>query len=526
MKGEHWYQSAVLYHIYPLSFADSNGDGFGDLRGILDKLDYLQELGVTAIWLSPVYPSPMVDWGYDVSDYTGIDPRFGTMADLEKLISELHKRGMKLLLDFVPGHTSEQHPWFKEARTSRVSPKRDWYVWADAKPDGTPPNNWLSRFGGPAWTLDQATGQYYLHTFFAEQPDLNWRNSDLRAAMHEVLRFWIQKGIDGFRTDAVVGLIKDEKLRDDPANPSYRPGVDDPTKQFRRINSAGQDELSSVINSFCNVLGEQGDEFLLSEIYIGIPGLSQMYRACVDHPLHAPFNFNLMRLDWDARTWGDFIQQYESVLRPQDLPNWVLGNHDQRRVASRLGQERARLAAFIQLTLRGMPVVYYGDELGAEDAAVSEGEQHDPLGQRVPGYDLGRDPERAPMSWDAAPGGGFSAAHPWLPLPVKHQKYNVEAEYQDKSSMLNLYRRLIALRRKLPVLATGQFNLVNSESDDVLMYDRGTGQKRLMVVANFADAPQTAPAEKGWRLMASTHSSGEPNMLQAYEGRIYARREP
>jgi alpha-glucosidase len=522
MKGEHWYQSAVLYHIYPLSFADRNSDGFGDLPGILSKLDYLESLGVNAVWLSPIYPSPMVDWGYDVADYQAVDPRFGTMADLERLIDGLHKRGMKLLLDFVPGHTSDQHPWFKDARSSRVNSKRDWYIWADGKPDGSPPNNWLSRFGGPAWTLDQATGQYYLHTFFAEQPDLNWRNTQLREVMHDVLRFWIKKGIDGFRTDAIVGLVKDEQIRDDPANPNYQPGIDPPIKALRRVNSAGQEELTSVINSFCNVLGERGDELLLSEIYIGIPGLSQMYQACREHPVHAPFNFNLMRLEWDARVWGEFIEQYESALRPQDLPNWVLGNHDQPRVASRLDQDRARLAAFIQLTLRGMPVIYFGDELGAENAAVLPNQLRDPFGMRVPGFDLGRDPERAPMAWDGSLAGGFSEAKPWLPLP-KHQLNNVDAEEHEPGSMLSLYRQLIRLRHELPELATGEFKLAEGDSEDVLVFYRG---RNLKVVANFAEATQTAPAEKGWKLLASTHPDSDSAMLEPYEGRLYSRKQP
>lgn len=521
MQGEHWYQSAVLYHIYPLSFADSDGDGFGDLPGVLSKLDYLEELGVNAVWLSPVYPSPMVDWGYDVCDYRAVDPRFGTMADLERLIGELHRRGMKLLLDFVPGHTSSRHPWFKEASSGRLNAKRDWYIWADGRPDG-PPNNWLSRFGGSAWALDPATGQYYLHTFFKEQPDLNWRNAEVRETMLEVLRFWIKKGVDGFRTDAVIGLIKDARLRDDPPNPNYLPGIDPPTKAQRRVNSSGQEELPEVINRFCNVLGEKGDELLLSEVYLGLPGLARLYRACQEHPLHAPFNFNLLQLDWDAGVWGSFIEEYESVLRPEDLPNWVLGNHDQPRIASRLGQERARLAALVQLTLRGLPVVYFGDELGTENAVVPPSAERDPLGQTVPGYGLGRDPERAPMAWDASPGGGFTAGQPWLPLPLRHRTANAEAQAGDAGSTLNMYRRLIKLRRELPALAAGGFKRQPSDSEDVLIYHRGQGPDELRVVANFADASQTAPDDKGWKLLAGTHE-GQPALLRPYEGRLYGR---
>ena len=351
--GEHgkttWYRSGVLYQIYPLSFADSNGDGYGDITGIIDHLDYLggaeNSLGVSAIWLSPVYKSPLKDFGYDVSDFRAIDPVFGTMEDFERLVREIHTRGMKLLMDFVPNHTSDQHPWFQEALQSKASPKRDWYIWANPKADGSEPNNWLGLFGGQAWTLDKASGQYYLHTFLPSQPDLNWRNPEVRTEMEAVLRFWLGKGVDGFRTDSIYYLIKDDQLRDDPINPDYIEGVSDPATYYKKTYSAGQSEIFGLLEGICEVVDQDDDSFLVSEAYLGIEELKTLYRACTKHPIHAPFNFNLMSLPWEASVFGDWIEAYEASLRPQDVPNYVLGNHDRPRLASRVGTQRARALA-------------------------------------------------------------------------------------------------------------------------------------------------------------------------------------
>lgn len=524
MKGEHWYRHAVLYHIYPLSFADSNGDGFGDLPGVISRLDYLQELGASAVWLSPVYLSPMADWGYDVADHMAVDPRLGTMTDMEELIAQLHRRGMKLLLDFVPGHTSIRHPWFEEARASRHNPKRDWYIWADPGHGGAPPNNWISEFGGSSWTLDPGTGQYYLHTFLPEQPDLNWRNPEVRRAMLGVLRFWLAKGVDGFRTDAVMTAVKDRLLRDDPPNPDFRPGLENPARAHLRLYSGGQKELLGLVNRFCDVLAGAGDDLLLSEAYLDVPGLSQLYRACAEHPLHAPFNFNLISLDWGADAIGRFIEQYESALRPQDLPNWVLGNHDRPRVAARLGEPKARLMAFLQLTLRGLPVIYYGDELGMTDARVPAAAARDPLAWRLPGLRESRDPERAPMAWDGTRHGGFTTGEPWLPPAPGLRHHNVAAEQADPGSAWQLYRRLIDLRRRYPQLATGAFTRLETESADVLVYRRGEGKGSLVAALNFADSPQTAPVLPDHDRLASTHSGAHPDLLAPFEGRLYARR--
>ena len=301
--GKPWYRRAVLYQIYPLSFADANADGYGDLRGIINHLDYLNDgtadsLGVGAIWLSPVYASPMTDWGYDISDHCAIDRTFGTMADFDRLVSEAHLRGIKVVMDYVANHTSIEHAWFEESRSTLTNAKRDWYIWSDPKPDGSPPNNWLSRFGGSAWKFEEQTGQYYLHSFLETQPDLNWRNPDVRTAMLDVLRFWLKRGVDGFRADAVLSLVKDSHLRDNPPNPAFVKGVSDPADKFLETYSAMKEPLGNVLGGFCNVIASHDDTYLVSEAYLDVAGLHELYGACREHPIHAPLNFNLMSIHW------------------------------------------------------------------------------------------------------------------------------------------------------------------------------------------------------------------------------------
>ncbi|MDB5178947.1 MAG: alpha-amylase [Patescibacteria group bacterium] len=532
---EPWYHRATLYHIYPLSFADSDGDGFGDLKGIIQHLDYLNDgtsesLGVEAIWLSPVYVSPMADWGYDVVDHTAIDPRFGTMADFERLLAEVHRRGMKLLLDYVPNHTSILHEWFEEARASRKSLKRDWYIWADPAGDGGPPNNWLSRFGGPAWTLDETTGQYYMHSFLPEQPDLNWRNPGVRDAMLDVLRFWLDKGVDGFRTDAVYGLVKDKVLRDDEPNPNYRPGISDPADMFSRVHSSGQQELGSVIGSFCEVLAHKADTFLLSEAYLNIAGLRDLYQACREHPLHAPFNFNLMGLSWGAHYFRSFIDEYEAMLGPNDWPNYVLGNHDRHRLVKRVGPQRARLLGMLQLTLRGLPVVYYGEELGLSDTHVNKNQRRDPWGIRVPGYGLGRDVARGPMPWNSDIDAGFTTGVPWLPIASTAAHLNVEQESRQPSSSLNLYRHLIHLRTQSPALTEGDYRSLQLDNPYVYGYIRETELQRFLVILNFDNhhAVVTLKGKVGAWVAGTEVVDGDGQEpldglveLGPYEGRMY-----
>lgn len=534
-KIEPWYNSATLYHIYPLSFSDSNGDGYGDLQGIIRHLDYLNDgsaesLGVGAIWLSPIYVSPMADWGYDVADHKDIDPKFGNMRDFERLLKEVHRRGMKLLLDYVPNHTSILHPWFLESRSSLKSVKRNWYIWADPGTNGGPPNNWLSAFGGPAWKYDEKTGQYFMHTFLSEQPDLNWHNPEVREAMLDILRFWLDKGVDGFRADAVLGLLKDPKLRDDVPNPNYQAGISDPADEFLRVHSAGQRELNATIGSFCDVLSAKPGSYLLSEAYLNIPGLHHLYQACRRHPLHAPFNFNLMTLTWGAQSYRDFIDEYEASMGPHDWPNYVLGNHDRHRLASRVGPERAKLLGFLQLTLRGLPVVYFGEELGQLDTPLKISQIRDPWEQRLPGNDLGRDSERTPMAWSPDSNAGFTVGKPWLPIGPATAQLNVATENRKPDSSLSMYRHLIHLRRDSPALIDGKYRSLPVDNPYVFAFIRETALQRMLVVLNFDQhhAKVSLAGPVGIWVAGTNESEGNGEVpegdtitLRPYEGRMY-----
>jgi len=507
-----WQRRVAVYQIYPRSFKDTDGDGVGDLRGVIEKLDYLKDLGIGAIWLSPVYTSPMVDFGHDVEDYMAIDPRFGTMEDFETMVHEAHERDIHVLMDFVPNHSSDQHVWFSESRATKDNPKRDWYIWADPKPDGSPPNNWISVFGGPSWTLDPATNQYYLHTFLKEQPDLNWRNPNVREAMQGVLDFWIHKGVDGFRTDAVYHLFKDEAFRDEPINPNYVPGRDDPYNELLHIHTQGRDEVFEVVKMFAELMAEHDDHlYMMLEAYLGVPGIVRFYEACRGHGLVVPFNFNLLSMPWNARAYQRFIDGFESALDPADWPNWVLGNHDRSRVATRLGEDRARLAALLLLTLRGMPIIYYGDEIGMTDVTIPLRLVQDPFEKNEPGFGLGRDPERTPMQWDSSPNAGFSKGAPWLPVAKHYEKQNVEQERKDPASMLSLYTRLLHLRADAPALLEGTYRAVDTGTPHVLGYLRETAGQRVLVLANFSPRMHRVriDAITEGRLLCTTVGDGE-----------------
>lgn len=369
-----WWQTGVIYQIYPRSFQDSNGDGIGDLAGIARRLDDLTGLGVDAIWISPVYPSPMVDFGYDVADYCDIDPCFGTLADFDELLLQAHRRGLKVLLDFVPNHTSDQHPWFVESRASKENQKRDWYIWRDAA-DGGAPNNWISDFGGSAWQWDEITGQYYYHAFLKEQPDLNWRHPDVQAAMFDVMRFWFDRGVDGFRIDVLWHMVKAADFPDNPPNPDYRPGMGEMHRLLQR-HSTDQPEVHNIAAAMRDIADSYGarglgERVLIGEIYLPVDRLMHYYGG-IRPGVHLPFNFQLIDMKWDARTLAAAITTYEAALPRGGWPNWVLGNHDRPRVATRLGQIQARVASVLLLTLRGTPTLYYGDELGLSDVGIDE----------------------------------------------------------------------------------------------------------------------------------------------------------
>jgi alpha-glucosidase len=479
---ELWWQTGVVYQIYPRSFQDSDGDGVGDLRGVLMRLDYLQQLGVDAIWLSPIYPSPMADFGYDVADYVGVDPLFGTLEDFDQLRAAAHERGIKLLLDLVPNHTSDEHAWFVQARASRENPYRDWYIWRDPAPDGGPPNNWLSHFGGPAWSFDQPSGQYYLHLFDPKQPDLNWRNPEVRAAIYDAMRFWLKRGVDGFRVDVIWMLIKHPDLPDNPPELTWTP-EQRPQDRLRRLHDQHQPEVHDVIREMRQVTDEFAERVLIGEIYMPVEDLVAYYGPQLDE-VHLPFNFNLVTLkEWGAVAVRDVVDRYEAALPAGGWPNWVLGNHDQPRIASRVGQPLARLAQMLLLTLRGTPTLYYGDELGMEDVPIPPERVVDPQGHRTPGF--GRDPERTPMQWDGERGAGFTTGDPWLPLADDYALRNVAVQQADPHSMLSLTRHLLSLRRGSPALSLGAYAPLETGDHHVFAFTRAHNGERLVVALNF-----------------------------------------
>jgi alpha-glucosidase len=521
-----WWQTGVIYQIYPRSFCDSNGDGVGDLRGIIRRLPHLTELGIDAVWISPMFVSPMADFGYDIADYTAIDPIFGTMQDFDDLMAAAHARRLKVILDLVPNHTSDQHPWFQESRSSRDNPRRDWYLWRDPAPDGGPPNNWLSNFGGSAWKFDEKTGQYYHHAFLAAQPDLNWRNPAVRRAIHDVMRFWLARGVDGFRIDVIWHLIKDEHFRDNPANPDYRPGQP-PHHAFTPLYNADRPEVHDVIAEMRRVTDEFGERVLIGEIYLPIERLMAYYGRDLAGT-HLPFNFTLLQSPWNARAIAGLIDEYEAALPAGGWPNWVLGNHDRPRVASRVGAEQARGAAMLLLTLRGTPTIYYGDEIGMRQVAVAADRIRDPFEKNVPGIGVGRDGARTPMQWDAGKNAGFSCAEPWLPLSPDHQSENVANQRSDATSIYNLHRRLLSLRRTTPALVIGSYQPL-AATGDLLVFIRRHEERRVLVALNLGEEPSHVASEteprRGRLLLSSFLDRGHETIdgaiaLRPHEGVI------
>jgi alpha-glucosidase len=511
MTDVKWWQRGVIYQVYPRSFQDTNGDGVGDLAGIERRLDHLVALGVDALWISPIYPSPMVDFGYDVADYTGVHPMFGSLADFDRLLAAAHARGLKLLLDFVPNHSSDQHPWFLESRSSRTNPKRDWYIWRDAAADGGPPNNWISDFGGSAWEWDATTGQYYYHAMLREQPDLNWRNPELRAAMLDAMRFWFDRGVDGFRVDILWHMIKAADFRDNPPNPDWTPGMAD-MHRVLQLYSTDQPEVFDIaaeMRALADSYGATGNErVLVGEIYLPVERLMAYYGKAGEG-VHLPFNFQLIDAPWHARQLERMVEDYEAALPVGGWPNWVLGNHDRPRIASRVGERQARVAAMLLLTMRGTPTIYYGDELGLADVEIPRSHVQDPRELREPGLGFGRDPVRTPMPWDASPNAGFSSGDPWLPLNPDWRTRNVAAEAADPDSMLTLYRDLLRLRRAYPALSIGDVRLLRAEGD-VLAYERIYEGERIVVALNLGERPQPVSCPRGTTLLTTggTYDAG------------------
>ncbi|MBN9388001.1 MAG: DUF3459 domain-containing protein [Chloroflexi bacterium] len=499
-KTPQWWQNGIIYQVYPRSFKDGNGDGIGDLNGITEKLDYFSEtLGVTAIWLSPFYRSPMADFGYDVADYTDVDPMFGNLADFDRLVEETHKRGLKIIVDWVPNHTSNQHPWFLESKSSKDNPKRDWYVWKDPKPDGSPPNNWVSGFGGSAWEFDPATGQYYEHTFLKEQPDLNWRNPAVVEAMFGTVEFWLKRGVDGFRIDVAQSILKDAEFRDNPlrtdnAVAGHKPMGDYDTQVH--LYDGPQEETHGIYRQLRQLIDRYSAEqprMMVGEIHIfDVVKWAQFYGENLDE-LHMPFNFGLLKAKWEAQAIRETVDNLEENIPEGAWPNYVLGNHDEPRIASRIGPGMARLAMLLLLTLRGTPTMYYGDELGMQDVKIPADKVQDPWERLTPGMGLGRDPERTPMQWDASPNAGFTGPEvtPWLPVSDIYEQENVAAELAEPGSMLNFTRRLIELRQNSPALLSGSYRAVNGVPVGCFVFLRESSNERFLILLNFSDETAT-----------------------------------
>jgi len=516
-----WWRDGVIYQIYPRSFADANGDGIGDLRGIIPHLDYLRELGVDGIWLSPIYPSPMKDFGYDVKDYCDIDPVFGARADFDDLLREAHARNIRVIMDMVMNHTSDEHAWFSESRSSRDNPKRDWYFWRDPRPGGRPPNNWQSVFGGSAWQFDPQTGQYYLHLFDPGQPDLNWRNPEVKQAMQDIWRFWLDRGVDGFRLDVAHMLAKRPDLPDNPRKLGLRAW-----DRQRHIHYVNLPETHAIWKEFRQVLDEYPERMAVAEA-----GLEGAGDYCAPDEAHLAFAFGLMQAPWNPRTFQRTIDNWERSLPEGAWPCWVLSNHDQPRHISRwgsgaLGEARAKVAAALLLTLRGTPFLYYGEELGLRQGHIPRAEIVDPPGKRYWPFYKGRDGARTPMQWNAGPNAGFGLGKPWMRLSRDADRINVEREQSEPDSLLNLYRRLIALRKATPALRQGAYRSLIERPTEALVYLREHAGQRVLVCLNFAARPahiDLSLAEgREWKVLLSTATRSGEGMRAAGEVTLYA----
>jgi len=519
-----WWETGVVYQIYPRSFRDTDGDGIGNLAGVTEKLDYLSTtLGVDAIWLSPFYPSPQKDFGYDVADYTDVEPDYGTLDDFDDMLTEAHARGLKVIVDIVPNHSSDLHEWFLESRSSRDNPKRDWYVWRDAKPDGSSPNNWLSAFAGSAWEWDEASGQYYLHSFAKEQPDLNWRNPEVRRAMADVFRFWLDRGVDGFRIDVAHFIAKDPEFRDNPMKDGPVESTDyKPVREFDRqhhVHNFAHADVHRYYQEIRQVVDEYEDRFTIGEIHEYDWDKWASYYGDGSE-LHMPYNFALLPAGWDAARIRDVVASVEAAVPSFGWPNYVWGNHDEVRIATRLGDRQARAATVLLLTLRGTPTVYYGDELGIRQYVPPVGQELDPAAYEHPG--LNRDGCRTPMQWDSTTAAGFSTnPDPWLPVNSDFATRNVETELDDPASILSLHRALLSYRRAHAVLQEGDLHILPIVNDSLFAFERRLGGDSRTIVLSTSDEPQSVPDISGWVALSSDPERRAGNafdgVLQSHE---------
>jgi len=514
--GHQWWQNAVFYEVYPRSFADSNNDGIGDLNGITSKLDYLKGLGVDAIWITPCFPSPQVDFGYDVSDYENIDPMYGTLADFDTLVSEAQKRGIRVILDFVVNHTSDQHPWFLDSKSSRTSAHRDWYIWRDGKGPGEPPNNWLSTFGGSAWTFDPPTGQYYYHYFYAQQPDLNWRNPAVKDAMFDVTRWWYKRGVAGFRLDAVNILFEDPNLHN---NPIIRPGKNaygDPIEEDKY--NTNLPEVHDVLRELRKV-ADQSNAVLIGETWTD--NIQELNRYYGEHnnELQLPMDFLFTTVD--KLSPAAFRKQIASVNAASGWPTFVISNHDIARSYDRYGDGKhndqiAKLMAGLYLTLRGTPIMYYGEEIGMKTTPPTRKEDvKDPIGKLGWPKEKGRDGERTPMQWNDTENAGFTTGTPWLPVPPTYKTHNVATESNDPNSILDFYKSVLKLRHSNVALMDGSYTPLNEDDPNVLSYLRIYKDQVVLVALNMSASPHKVNFElrrNGFSSATSLIATGKTNI--------------
>jgi len=526
-----WWKHGVVYQIYPRSFYDSNGDGIGDIPGIISKLDYIAGLGVDAIWLSPVNMSPMFDFGYDVSDYREIDPIFGKTEDYSTLIKECHKRDLKIIMDLVFNHSSHLHPWFIESRSSRNNPKSDWYIWRDGK-KGKYPNNWMGEFGGRAWEWDEVREQYYLHLFLKEQPDLNWRNNELRQAVYEEFRYWLDAGVDGFRLDVINFFVKDKEFRNNPFAIGRYPRPHDMQKHIYNRN---QPELHDILHDIRSILDGYYSRMMVGETFADDmnPAMPASYMGDGSDELHLAFDFSTMFLQWDAKKFFNSINSWINAVPNNGWPCHVFSNHDQPRSMTRFGkrnesESRGKVLAVLLLTLKGTPFLYYGEELGMANRHIPKKHIHDPVGLKYWPIPVGRDGERTPMQWTPGINAGFTAGEPWLPLNNNYTKVNVQTELKDEKSFLNFYKSLIKLRKRNDILAFGSWEPVNKGEDDILSYRRIYNNRELLVILNFSSKlKKKIPVDiTNRKVLFSTHRTADSivgtdeNYIYPYEATV------
>ncbi|PKO15439.1 MAG: hypothetical protein CVU39_11030 [Chloroflexi bacterium HGW-Chloroflexi-10] len=512
-----WWRDGVVYQIYPRSFMDSNGDGIGDLTGITQKLDYLKNLGVDALWLSPIYPTPDVDFGYDVADYEEIDPKFGSMADFEQLLAASHQRGIRVMLDLVLNHTSDQHAWFQESRKAKDNPYRDWYLWQDAKGGGGLPNNWQSRFGGSGWQWDQATQQYYFHMFYKEQPDLNWRNPKVRQAILDMMNFWLAKGVDGFRLDVFNAFFKSPGLENNPGKLGLA-GFD----RQQHIYDIDQPEMINLLAEMRELLDSYPERYAVGETFMGTPERAAIYSG--SQALHATFDFSFLHNRYSAGAFNRSIHQWENLLSERAWPNYVLNNHDVPRSATRYtrneADERLKVLAGMMLTLRGTPYLYYGEEIGMRDITLKNRAMvQDPVGKHYWPFYKGRDGCRSPMQWQPDTNGGFTSGTPWLPQHANVLTRNVAAQETQQDALLPLYRSLLRVRKNSSALQGGFYQPLTFDPRRMLAYLRQDSEQTVLVALNFSRRKvklflSTSLARTDWQFLYSTHRSECPKIHQ------------